>query len=197
MEICVIELSIFKLSSEYGSLGYIKRTMMTPIDYKRMDARIEVLRLAITGLENSISVLQTKFNENDWYDGFWLLEESEPIYGLAFIAIQNYINSSIYDKFESLENQYMIYKRDDKIENSGRTKIELIVSIANYFKHRDHPSDLKGNTAKILTDLNLMSDTVSSLLVLGLIGWVFFKRSSGGNGNGNSKGPTIRHKWHK
>ncbi len=171
--------------------------MMTPIDYKRMDARIEVLRLAITGLENSISVLQTKFNENDWYDGFWLLEESEPIYGLAFIAIQNYINSSIYDKFESLENQYMIYKRDDKIENSGRTKIELIVSIANYFKHRDHPSDLKGNTAKILTDLNLMSDTVSSLLVLGLIGWVFFKRSSGGNGNGNSKGPTIRHKWHK
>lgn len=49
----------------------------------------------------------------------------------------------------------------------------------------------------ILTDLNLMSDMVSSLLVLGLIGWVFFKRSSGGNGNGNSKGPTIRHKWHK
>ena len=131
---------------------------MTSFDYKRMDARIEVLRLAITGLENSISVLQTKFNENDWYDGFWLLEESEPIYGLAFIAIQNYINSSIYDKFESIEKQYMIYKRDDKIENSGRTKIELIISIANYFKHRDHPLDLKGDTAKILTDLNLKFD---------------------------------------
>jgi len=76
---------------------------MTLTDWRRMDFRIEVLRLTITGLENSIEVLQTKFNEIDWYDGLWLLEESEPIFGLAFIAIQNYINSSIYDRFESLE----------------------------------------------------------------------------------------------
>jgi len=123
-----------------------------------MDFRIEVLRLTITGLENSISVLQTKFNQIEWYDGLWLLEESEPIFGLAFIAIQNYINSSIYDRFESLEKQYQIYKIGDKIEYSGRTKIELITAIANYFKHRDHPLDLKGETAKILTDFNLKFD---------------------------------------
>jgi len=131
---------------------------MTLTDWRRMDFRIEVLRLTITGLENSIEVLQTKFNEIDWYDGLWLLEESEPIFGLAFIAIQNYINSSIYDRFESLEKQYLIYKTGDKIEESGRTKIELIIAIANYFKHRDHPLDLKGETAKTLTDFNLKFD---------------------------------------
>ena len=88
--------------------------MLTSMNYKRMDFRIEVLRLTITGLENSILVLKTKYNEIDWYDGLWLLEESEPIFGLAFIAIQNYINSSIYDRFDSLEKQYLIYKKDDK-----------------------------------------------------------------------------------
>ncbi|MHB9140821.1 MAG: hypothetical protein ACYC25_02980 [Paludibacter sp.] len=131
---------------------------MALTDCRRMDFRIEVLRLTITGLENSILVLKTKYNEIDWYDGLWLLEESEPIFGLAFIAIQNYINSSIYDRFESLEKQYLIYKIGDKIEDSGRTKIELIIAIANYFKHRDHPLDLKVETAKTLTNFNLKFD---------------------------------------
>lgn len=47
----------------------------------------------------------------------------------------------------------------------------------------------------ILTDLNLMNDTASGILVLALVAWVFYKRSNGNNGN--SKGPTVRHKWHK
>ncbi|WP_321282341.1 hypothetical protein [Marinifilum fragile] len=34
----------------------------------------------------------------------------------------------------------------------------MIVSIANYFKHRDHPRNLIGETPKILKDFNLQFD---------------------------------------
>lgn len=128
---------------------------MTFTDYRQIDFRIESLYTTISGLENSILELKKKLNEFEWYDGIWLLEESESIFGLAFIAIQNYINSSIYDRFETLEKQYEAYKIGNKIKDKGRTDIELIISLANYFKHKDHPKDLTGETPKILTDFNL------------------------------------------
>jgi len=131
---------------------------MTLIHYRQVDYRIESLRITISGLENSILELKKKLNEFEWYDGMWLLEESEPILGLAFIAAQNYINSSIYDRFETLGKQYRAYKIGNSINDKGRTDIELIVSIANYFKHRDHPKELTGETPKILNDFNLRFD---------------------------------------
>jgi hypothetical protein len=119
---------------------------------------IESLQNTILGLEKSISVSRKKIDEIEWYDGLWFLEDSEPIYGLAFIAIQNYINSSVYDRFESLDKQYLKYKIGNKIKGTGRTDIELIISLANYFKHRDHPQNLTGETPKILNDFNLQYD---------------------------------------
>lgn len=126
--------------------------------YRQVDYRIESLRIIISGLKNSILELKKKLNESEWYDGIWLLEESEPIVGLAFIAAQNYINSSIYDRFETLEKQYEEYKMGNRINDKGRTDIELIISLANYFKHRDHPKGLTGETPKILNDFNLQFD---------------------------------------
>ena len=123
--------------------------------WRRVDYRIISLHSIISGLEKSIIELENKKNEIEWYDALWLLEESEPIYGLAFIAFQNYINSSIFDRFESLDKQYLQYKKGNKINETGRTDIELIISIANYFKHKDHPKNLYGETPKILNDFNL------------------------------------------
>lgn len=131
---------------------------MTQTHWKRQDFRIESLKITVQGLENSISELRNKIDKINWYDGLWLMEESEPIYGLIFIAIQNYINSSVFDRFDSLEKQYLKYKLGEKINNTDRTEIELIISIANYFKHRDHPSNLIGETPKILKDFNLQFD---------------------------------------
>jgi hypothetical protein len=125
--------------------------------WRRNDYRIESLQNTILGLEKSILELRKK-NDIEWYDGLWLLEESEPIYGLAFVAIQNYINSSVYDRFDSLDKQYLKYKIGNKIKNTGRTDIELIISVANYFKHRDHPKNLIGETPKILNDFNFQFD---------------------------------------
>lgn len=126
--------------------------------WKRFDSRIEILQMTILGLEKLNLELRKKIDTINWYDGLWLLEESEPICGLAFIAFQNYINSSVFDRFESLEKQYLKYKIGDVIKGTGRTDIELIISIANYFKHRDHPNNLTGETSKILNDFNLQFD---------------------------------------
>ena len=126
--------------------------------WKRHDYRLESLTLTIVGIEKSILVLKKKAEEIDWYDGLWFLDESEPIFGLAFIALQNYINSSIYDRFETLDKQYEKYKFGTLIKNSNRTYIELIVSIANYFKHRDDHKELRNSTANVLSDCNLQFD---------------------------------------
>jgi hypothetical protein len=107
----------------------------------------------ITGLENSIQTIVQKNKENDWYDGFWMREESEPIYGLAFIAFQNYINGSINDLFGKLDNKVQYYKLDKKLKDFERTQIELIIGLANYYKHKD--SKLHNGTVEILNSFNL------------------------------------------
>ncbi len=110
---------------------------MTKTHWKRHDHRVESLTLTIEGLEKSIIELRKKIEEIYWYDALWFIEEVEPIIGLSFIAFQNYINSSIYDRFETLTNQYDKYNLGKPIAKTGRTDIELIIAIANYFKHRD------------------------------------------------------------
>ena len=45
----------------------------------------------------------------------------------------------------------------------------------------------------ILTDVGIMSDMISSLFILALLGWMMYERRR----NGNPKPPEIRHKWHK
>ena len=128
------------------------------IDYRRFDSRIQSLELVINGIDVSIKELMLKVDEIDWYDGLWFLEESEPILGLAFVAFQNYINSSIFDRDEELNKQYEKYKVQGSINQTGRTQIELIIAIANYFKHKDSPKALFGETINILKDFNLQFD---------------------------------------
>jgi len=126
--------------------------------WKEYDNRAISLNVIINSLEKLIIELKKKEDEVYWYDGIWLLEETEPIIGITFITLQNYINSSIYDKFNNLEKQYLKYKIGEEFNNSRRTKIELIIAVANYFKHRDHPKELRGETSKILTDFNIQFD---------------------------------------
>ena len=131
---------------------------MTKSHWRLADYRIESLRITILGLERSIEKIKAKLIEIDWYDGLWCLEESEPIYGLAFIAFQNYINSSIYDRDNSLKEQFERYKLGEKFKNSEKTDIELIVGLANYFKHRDDHKDFHIGTKNILNDFNFQFD---------------------------------------
>jgi hypothetical protein len=123
--------------------------------WRRVDFRKESLYQTILGLNNSIDYLHKKTKDAHWYDGLWLLEESEPIFGIAFIAFQNYINSSIFDKEETLERKIALYKEDSTLDNYEQTKIELIIALANYFKHRDDDKELHRGTVEILKNFNL------------------------------------------
>lgn len=76
-----------------------------------------------------------------------------------------------------------------------------VLGISYLILRRDFSVDLKmsmlflgGLTAiSILVDVGIMSDTMSSLLILALLGWMLYDRRS----KGNPKPPVNRHKWHK
>jgi hypothetical protein len=123
--------------------------------YLKLDHLKSILEIIISGFDNSINVLRERIDKIHWYDGSWFIEEVEPIVGLAFIAYQNYINSSIYDRFGNLNNKLEVYKNGSGFIDKKRTEIELIVAIANYFKHRDDEQPLHKGTQAVFEDLHL------------------------------------------
>lgn len=128
---------------------------MEKTHYLRHDHRKEILEMVISGFEHSIKELRQRIDQIHWYDGGWFVEEAEPIFGLACIAYQNYINSSIYDRFGNLDSKLDLYKKGNNSINNKRTEIELIIALANYFKHRDDERPLHKGTETVLQDLEL------------------------------------------
>lgn len=128
---------------------------MEKTHYLRHDYRKEILELIVAGFEVSVKELHKRMDQIEWYDGGWFVEEIEPILGLTYIAYQNYINSSIYDKFENLDNKLTLYKNGSKLINRKRTEIELIIAVANYYKHRDDSGTLHKGISNVLKDLEL------------------------------------------
>jgi len=135
---------------------------ITKIPYLRLDHRAISLDLTIKGLSETIEVLHNQIDEIDWYDGVWFMEESEPVYGLALIAFQNYINGSIKDFADSLSNKESYYKLEQNGKEGNRSKIELIIGLANYAKHKDEGMLHKG-TRDILDHFKLTYDDVTYL----------------------------------
>ncbi|PKQ45196.1 hypothetical protein [Confluentibacter flavum] len=112
--------------------------------YLKVDYREVSLEIIINGLNDAINTLKKQIDEIHWYDGDWFMEESEPIYGLAFIAFQNYINGSIQDFKGNLLSKQELYKIENSKSKYPKTKIELIISLANYTKHKDDGVPHKG-----------------------------------------------------
>ncbi|WP_157429252.1 hypothetical protein [Aequorivita sublithincola] len=137
-------------------------TKITNTHFLRIDHRVVSLSMAITGLTETISVLKNQLNEIHWYDGEWFLEESEPIYGLAFIAFQNYINGSIKDFADSLNEKETYYKLEKNLPEGNKSRIELIIALANYAKHKDEGIPHRG-TKEILDHFNLNYEDVNYL----------------------------------
>ena len=135
---------------------------ITNTHFLRVDPRAVSLDITIKGLTNTIAVLENQINEIDWYDGVWFIEESEPVYGLAFIAFQNYINGSIKDFADNLKEKESYYKLEQTLNKGNRSKIELIIGLANYAKHKDEGTLHKG-TKNILDHFNLNYENVTYL----------------------------------
>ncbi|NOU46150.1 MAG: hypothetical protein HOO86_03710 [Bacteroidales bacterium] len=127
--------------------------------YLRHDYRAVSLDLTIRGLSETITVLKNQVNEIYWYDRDFFLDESEPIYGLAFIAFQNYINGSIKDFCDSLKEKETYYKIELHQNSNEKSKIELIIGLANYIKHKEEGVTYKG-TKEILDYFKLDYENV-------------------------------------
>jgi hypothetical protein len=119
------------------------------------DFRAEYLNQQITGLDNSIQTLKRKVKEINWYDGVFLLEDLEPIFGLAFVAFQIYVNGSIKDVFGNTVNKWQYYSIEPLSNDFERSRVELIIGLANYAKHKDDGSVLHKGTKEILESFKL------------------------------------------
>jgi hypothetical protein len=127
------------------------------MNWKHVDYRIQSLNHIINGLWTAIQALEKRMEVGGWYDAIWFREDSEPIFGLAFIAFQNYINASIIDRYESIAKKEDIYRLGKYVGKSDRTEIELIIALANYTKHKDW-GELHTGTKNILSDIGLKTD---------------------------------------
>ncbi len=129
---------------------------MKKTHWREHDYRIESFKLAIAGLNNSIQYLIKKNKENYWYDASFLQEDAESLYGIAFVACQTYINSSIYDFDDNIDNRILHYKADEMVKEQNGTRIELIVALANCFKHQDDAKPLNKQTLIALNRFDLL-----------------------------------------
>lgn len=112
------------------------------------------LEFLIEGIEYSINRI-VQYNK-EATDGLLDLEiELEGAYGLALIAMQNYINLTLVDcfiasninsdtpkeKLHTLKEKLRTFSQEayknDYMYESGETKVQLIVSLANSYKHRN------------------------------------------------------------
>lgn len=130
--------------------------------YLKVDYRAKSLELIIDGLKDGLETLEKQVEEIEWYDGIWFQEESEPIYGLAFIAFQNYINSSIKDFKGNFSQKQESYKLKQRTSKFTKSKIELIVALANYSKHKEEGIPHKG-TREVLDSFNIAYEDIANL----------------------------------
>lgn len=126
--------------------------------WRKVDYRIESLKHIINALEDSNISIWKRAREGGWYDGGWALEESEALYGIALIAMQNYINGSIKDIFNSSKEKHRYYQLGTKITGYNMTEIELIIGLANYSKHVDDDGPFHPQTKQTLEHFNLRTN---------------------------------------
>lgn len=124
--------------------------------YLRNDTRIEVVRNIINPFINQLDDIRDICKEEGSI--YWDIyeEESEHLIGTALIVFQNYINSSISDLYPKLPKLYSKYTLDKLVnQNCETTRIELMIALANYYKHRDLPTELHKHTTKPLDNLKI------------------------------------------
>jgi hypothetical protein len=132
--------------------------------YRAIDYRANSLNQIINGLDAALNELNIKLDKFTWYDGVWFREEAEPIYGLAFVAFQIYINGTIKDLANSSANKYEYYRLHPNFENYSRSKVELIIALANYCKHRDDDGPLRPGTHELLDSYGLNASKEADII---------------------------------
>lgn len=124
--------------------------------YLRKDLRIRILKNLVNPFQlQLVDIFENSKKEGHIYWDSVYADDTEHLVGTVFIILQNYINSSISDLYPDLTKLYHKYTIDKTIDNSRTTRIELIIAIANYYKHRDLPSVLHKDTVKHFENLGI------------------------------------------
>jgi hypothetical protein len=123
------------------------------------DHRIEGLELIIIGLNKTLQTFKEKLKNYNYYDGDWYREETELIYGVLLVSVQNYINKTCYDFLEARildkKDIYEYYDINSEEIFHGVSQIRLIIELANYFKHRDDNSKISKYTQDAFDKLKI------------------------------------------
>ncbi len=105
------------------------------------------------GFNNALIFYKNRMDEESWYDVGFYWEDTDLIYGVMFVSLQNYINQCCYDfldanLFGCKEKHEYYSKNSTLIDGSNVTQIQLIIDLANHFKHRDDPPREKRSNKK-------------------------------------------------
>ncbi|MDP2887556.1 MAG: hypothetical protein Q8P34_01155 [Bacteroidota bacterium] len=105
------------------------------------------------GFNNALSYYKKRMDEESWYDVGFYWDDTDLIYGVMFVSLQNYINQCCYDFLDAnlfgCKGKYEYYSKNSAvIEGSNVTQIQLIIDLTNYFEHRDDPPQKDRNQNK-------------------------------------------------
>ena len=131
------------------------------------DFRYDWAYLVLNALKSGFEVLRKKSGDDLWFDGIWQNENAETIYGIAYVLSQAYIlgvvedvNKMRVDKGKEKLSKLVCYSDDPQRLQNGVSRISLINSLANYYKHHDEWAKWPSNsTTQTLTNVGIFEST--------------------------------------
>jgi hypothetical protein len=143
------------------------------------DERFIGLEVMFKAFNKALNVFVTKGEKYNGYYADFYFDETELIYGVLLLSLQNYINKSCADFLEvellNCKEAYQLYDKGSKVVIGDVTQIRLIIALANYFKHKDGNDKLHEHTIECLRKADLLkfsekeeSECEDTLIIEGL-----------------------------
>jgi len=132
------------------------------------DERFIGLEVMFKAFNKALKVFVNKGEKYSGYYADFYFDETELIYGVILLSLQNYINKSCADFLEvellQCKEAFQLYAKGSKAVICEVTQIQLIIALANYFKHKEGKAKLKKHTIEPLrkADLLKFSEKVDS-----------------------------------
>ena len=108
------------------------------------------LRRVLLSLNHAFVAIEEDLNTLDGYDGLFAKEDAEATLGIAFVAAQTYITGVVADirKVEVSNNKrskIKLLSSNSPIVKEKITSIQLIDTVANFYKHNEEWSNWQIN----------------------------------------------------
>ena len=137
--------------------------------YLEVDYRAETLEEIFVSLDHGFTRYQKKYDENEWYDAYWAQEQTESIFGIAYVTAQTYIIGAISD-VSKIAGQNDKRSKTKWLSTSckelriGVSTISFINTMANYYKHYEEwvqweATGFNKNTIETLSVFDINEET--------------------------------------